>query len=203
MAHSGMLTPACMSFFLIAGCSPEPVTPEADVTPPAARDSAQSAVVSPTAQASAQARDAEQEKLCAEKHAKPYPAIAATDSGARLVATARPSTSASSSSVPAPSASVASVEGPNAGQVVAAMAPLFRRCYQKGIACDREMKGSLRIEAKVAADGTVASSRAVLSTGLSQGVIDCVAEAVKSGKFAPPEGGGATIVIPVSYVPQP
>ena len=38
--------------------------------------------------------------------------------------------------------------------------------------------------------------------GLSGTVIGCVAARVSSAQFAPPEGGGATVVIPVTFVSQ-
>jgi hypothetical protein len=37
---------------------------------------------------------------------------------------------------------------------------------------------------------------------LSGEVVGCVAARVQSAQFAPPDGGGATIVIPVSFVSQ-
>jgi hypothetical protein len=90
----------------------------------------------------------------------------------------------------------------NASAVVAGMAAGFRRCYNRGLAEDPTMKGSIRITAKIGPNGEVLSASPSGGGGLSGTVISCVAARVASSQFAPPEGGGATIVIPVSFFPQ-
>lgn len=90
----------------------------------------------------------------------------------------------------------------NAGAVVASMAAGFRRCYQKGLAEDPNMKGQVRITAKIGPNGEVLGASAGGGGGLSGTVTGCVAGVVSSRTFAPPDGGGATIVIPVSFFPQ-
>jgi hypothetical protein len=89
----------------------------------------------------------------------------------------------------------------NASAVVAGMAAGFRRCYNKGLAEDPNMKGSVRITAKIGPNGEVLSA-SPSGSGLSGTVISCVAARVSSAQFAPPDGGGATIVIPVTFVSQ-
>jgi hypothetical protein len=90
----------------------------------------------------------------------------------------------------------------NAQSVVAGMAAGFRRCYNKGLAEDPNMKGSVKITAKIGPNGEVLSASPSGGGGLSGTVVSCVAARVSSAQFAPPEGGGATIVIPVSFVAQ-
>lgn len=90
----------------------------------------------------------------------------------------------------------------NASAVVAGMAAGFRRCYNRGLAEDPTMKGSIRITAKIGPNGEVLSASPSGGGGLSGTVVSCVAARVASSQFAPPEGGGATIVIPVSFFPQ-
>lgn len=90
----------------------------------------------------------------------------------------------------------------NAGAVVAGMAAGFRRCYQRGLAEDPGMKGSIRITAKIGPNGEVLSASPGGGGGLSGTVTSCVAGVVSSRTFAKPDGGGATIVIPVSFFPQ-
>jgi len=90
----------------------------------------------------------------------------------------------------------------NAGAVVASMAAGFRRCYQRGLAEDPNMKGSIRITARIGPNGEVASASPGGGGGLSGTVTSCVAGVVSSRTFDKPEGGGATIVIPVSFFPQ-
>jgi len=90
----------------------------------------------------------------------------------------------------------------NAQSVVARMQAGFRRCYNRGLAENPEMKGSVRITAKIGPNGEVLSASPSGGGGLSGTVISCVAARVASAQFAPPEGGGATIVIPVTFVAQ-
>jgi hypothetical protein len=105
-----------------------------------------------------------------------------------------------SASVGAPNVSGGSVA--NAQAVVAGMAAGFRRCYNKGLAEDPNMKGSIRITAKIGPNGEVLGASPGGGGGLSGSVVACVAARVASAQFAPPEGGGATIVIPVTFISQ-
>jgi hypothetical protein len=122
-------------------------------------------------------------------------------------------------SAPAGAGEVAKVKGPvgnanvgaaavsggsvaNASAVVARMGAGFRRCYNKGLQENPEMKGSVRITAKIGPNGEVLSASPSGGGGLSGTVIQCVVQRVSSATFAAPEGGGATIVIPVTFVAQ-
>jgi hypothetical protein len=88
----------------------------------------------------------------------------------------------------------------NASDVVRGMGQGFRRCYNLGLAADAEMKGSVRVTAKIGPSGEVVSAVPTTSQGnLSAAVISCVVARVSSARFAPPEGGGATVVIPVTF----
>lgn len=90
----------------------------------------------------------------------------------------------------------------NASAVVAGMAAGFRRCYNQGLAEDPNMKGSVRITAKIGPNGEVLGASPSGGGGLSGTVISCVTARVASAQFAPPDGGGATLVIPVTFVAQ-
>jgi hypothetical protein len=90
----------------------------------------------------------------------------------------------------------------NASSVVAGMSAGFRRCYNRGLSEDPTMKGSVRITAKIGPNGEVLSATPSGGGGLSGTVISCVVARVQSAQFSPPEGGGATIVIPVTFVSQ-
>jgi hypothetical protein len=90
----------------------------------------------------------------------------------------------------------------NASAVVAKMAAGFRRCYNRGLQENPDMKGSIRITAKIGPNGEVLGASPSGGGGLSGTVISCVTSRVASAQFSPPEGGGATIVIPVSFFPQ-
>jgi hypothetical protein len=90
----------------------------------------------------------------------------------------------------------------NASAVVAGMGAGFRRCYNRGLAEDPAMKGSVRVTARIGPNGEVQSATPSGGGGLSGTVIACVVQRVQSAQFAPPEGGGATVVIPVTFVSQ-
>ncbi len=87
----------------------------------------------------------------------------------------------------------------NANRVVAGMAAGFRRCYNAGLREDPSQRGSVRVTASFEPQGEVLSAVPV-ATGLSAAVASCVAARVASARFSAPEGGGATLVIPVSFV---
>jgi hypothetical protein len=91
---------------------------------------------------------------------------------------------------------------PNASSVVAGMAAGFRRCYNRGLLENPNMKGSLRITTKIGPNGEVVSASASSGSGLSGTVVSCLTARVSSATFAKPNGGGATIIIPVSLLPQ-
>ncbi|MEP7125784.1 MAG: AgmX/PglI C-terminal domain-containing protein [Byssovorax sp.] len=89
---------------------------------------------------------------------------------------------------------------PDAGGVVAAMRGGFRACYNRGLADDPTMKGSVRITASVGPNGEVKSASPSVGGGsLSSSVVSCLAARVRSAQFSPPSGGGATVVIPIIF----
>lgn len=199
MARSTVLAAPLLVLFL--GCGTSPVTAShSEPTVPWSAEAPRVPSMSSTASRSAASSSAEQQKRCAELHAKPYPELTAEPTRIAPPTTA----SASLPQVPAPaSSSEAGLSGGGVSKVVASLAPSFRRCYSDGLRCDKDMTGGVRLEGRIAADGTVSSTRIVKSKGLSRGVIDCVAVALKSARFGEPEGGGATIVVPVSFVLPP
>ncbi len=99
-------------------------------------------------------------------------------------------------------ASVAGGTVANAGAVVAGMAAGFRRCFMRGLPDDPTMKGTVRITAKIGKNGEVLGVTPSEGSTLSTTVVNCVAARVASAQFSPPEGGLATIVIPVSMTPE-
>jgi hypothetical protein len=100
------------------------------------------------------------------------------------------------------SASVAGGSVSNAQRVVAGMTPGFRRCYTNGLASNPEMSGGVRVTAKIGPGGEVLSVSATPSGTISADVANCIASRVRSAQFDPPEGGAATIIIPVTLVQQ-
>jgi tetratricopeptide (TPR) repeat protein len=90
----------------------------------------------------------------------------------------------------------------NASAVVAGMAAGFRRCYNQGLQQDSKMAGSVRVTARVDRGGEVVWAGATVTSGLSEGIASCVVDRVLEATFAPPDGGGATVVIPVTFVSE-
>ena len=100
------------------------------------------------------------------------------------------------------SASVAGGSVGNASRVVAGMRAGFRRCYTQGLSSNPEMSGSVRVTARIGPGGEVQSVQASPSGSISGAVANCIAGRVRSAQFDPPEGGAATVVIPVTLVQQ-
>jgi hypothetical protein len=99
-------------------------------------------------------------------------------------------------------ASVAGGAVSNADRVVAGMRAGFRACYNRGLASNPDLQGQVKVVAKVGPNGEVLSATPQGGAGLGPEVVECVVRRVKSASFAPPEGGGATIVIPVTFALQ-
>jgi hypothetical protein len=106
---------------------------------------------------------------------------------------------------PIPSASIPppSVMGnvPDAPRVVAGLKGALKACYKHALDEDPTMRGSVRVTASIAPNGEVKSAQAA-GSGLSSSMISCVTRVVRSAPFSPPDGGGATIVIPMTFLPQ-
>jgi len=90
----------------------------------------------------------------------------------------------------------------NAARVVARMRGRFRACYQAGLASNPDMEGSVTLTAKIGPNGEVQSVGGGGSGDLAP-IVPCLKAVVSGGGFAPPEGGGAVVTIPISFVRQP
>jgi len=90
----------------------------------------------------------------------------------------------------------------NADRVVAGMRAGFRACYNRGLANNPDLHGSVKIVARVGPNGDVVSATPQGGSTLGQDVINCVVRRVKAAQFDPPSGGGATVVIPVTFALQ-
>jgi hypothetical protein len=99
-------------------------------------------------------------------------------------------------------ATTASVPVSDAERVVAGLRARFRSCYNKGLAVDPGMSGSVTIVTKVAPNGEVTAADSSANTGLSPDVVTCIQRVVKNAQFTGPGGSGSTINIPVKFVQQ-
>jgi len=88
----------------------------------------------------------------------------------------------------------------NARDVVVGMGAGFRRCYNRALQDDPTVAGSVRVTASIGPDGQVISATPTNVIGLPGNMVVCLYIRVKSAQFAPPSGGKATIVIPISFV---
>lgn len=100
------------------------------------------------------------------------------------------------------SASVAGGTVNNAARVVAGMRAAFRRCYTQGLSQNPDMSGGVRVTARIGPGGEVLSVSTSTSGTISGAVAACIAARVQSATFDPPEGGAASVVIPVTLVQQ-
>ena len=96
----------------------------------------------------------------------------------------------------------ATVPVSDADRVIAGLRPRFRACYQQGLNTDPSMSGKVTITAKVGPNGEVSSADVSSNNGLSAGVAQCIARAVRNAQFSAPGGSGSTLSIPVTFVQQ-
>ena len=90
----------------------------------------------------------------------------------------------------------------NAQSVVSRMGAAFRRCYTNGLNSDPNMSGKVTLTARIGPNGEVQSVSVSTSGTISGDVAQCIANRLRSAQFDPPEGGTATISIPVTLIPQ-
>jgi hypothetical protein len=99
----------------------------------------------------------------------------------------------------------ASIRGgtiPNADTVIAGMAGDFRRCHATALQADAATHGTLRVTVRVeVAGGVVVIDES--HEGLTPALVSCVITRVQSATFAPPQGGAATVVIPIAFEARP
>lgn len=107
---------------------------------------------------------------------------------------------------PRPAGSVAiggssgSNQVPGAQSVVAGMRASFRMCYGRALAEDPKVAGSIRVTAKIGPSGDVLSVTHEGQT-LPEPMVRCVLARVWTAQFHEPPGGGAVLVIPISFQP--
>jgi len=87
----------------------------------------------------------------------------------------------------------------NAARVVAGLRAGLRDCYARETS---DAAGSIRFTLTVGANGAVSNVSAAPSGALSSGLLTCATTHVSAAKFDPPEGGAASIRIPVTFFIQ-
>jgi hypothetical protein len=89
-----------------------------------------------------------------------------------------------------------------AGDVVASLRPKFRTCYNRGLKENEALEGRTTIEVKIAPDGRVFHVRVQEGRMASPSVQKCLLDEIRTARFAPPAGGSASLLIPVTFVQQ-
>lgn len=87
-------------------------------------------------------------------------------------------------------------------RVVASLRVRFRRCYERGLAVEPSLAGSVTLVANVGANGEVTAAEPAGDSTLGPAVTACLVNVVKSANFAPPGGAGARLRIPIKFVQQ-
>jgi hypothetical protein len=139
------------------------------------------------------------------------PPAAATPGGGGLAGIGGSSRGSSSGAFPSEPRGSASVGSPalsggapaNAARVIAGMRAGFRACFQRGLAQDPSIQGSVRLTLRIGAGGEVLSATPAASGNLPGSVVGCIAGRARGAAFDPPEGGTATIVVPITFASEP
>jgi hypothetical protein len=90
-------------------------------------------------------------------------------------------------------------EIPDAQPVVAKNRYRFLACHKKALATDPQAEGKVRLTLKVGPDGSVFTTT-VSSTTASPSLTECARRATLTMQFSPPGGGGATLMLPLTFV---
>jgi len=86
----------------------------------------------------------------------------------------------------------------NATTVIAGMASDFRRCYAGALQENPSTHGAARVTVKVESSGEVVVEDES-HEGITPALVSCVITRIQTAKFAPPQGGPATVVIPITF----
>jgi hypothetical protein len=90
---------------------------------------------------------------------------------------------------------------PGAEQEIARLRPQIRRCYERGLAVDPSMAGSMIVRTKVAPNGEVEHATPASVVGLSSEVSACIARVVGGATFGR-TANGSMLDVPVKMVQQ-
>ncbi len=88
---------------------------------------------------------------------------------------------------------------PNAAKVLGEVSKAFEACYKEGLKANPDEEGSVKLTASVGLSGEVTNVAVSELKGLSQAVVDCASDKLKKAKFEPPQGGLATLVVPLTF----
>jgi hypothetical protein len=90
----------------------------------------------------------------------------------------------------------------NAAEVVAALRPAFRDCYEAALRRDPRIEGFTTLEVRLDPTGHVTSSAASGTFGLDPRTADCMASVIRPAVFDPPGPSGAKLNVPLRFRPD-
>jgi Ca-activated chloride channel family protein len=103
-------------------------------------------------------------------------------------------------SVGGPSVTGGSVD--NAARVVAGMRAGFRNCYNRALPQNPEACGKIILTIGVGSDGGVQRVSTASTGSLPDTAVACVKARAQAAQFDPPQGGKATITVPITMITE-
>lgn len=91
---------------------------------------------------------------------------------------------------------------PDAASVVAGMSGDMRRCYNERLAAQPQLQGRFRLLARIDGAGDPIEVVAYVPRGDLAGLAECAAARVAAAKFTSPANGAATLVLPLTFLPE-
>ena len=90
---------------------------------------------------------------------------------------------------------------PGAEGVIARHRGGLLACYRRGLEESPRMRGTVRVTLRIGPNGEVLSATPSAGGGLSPNVVGCVVGKLGAAQFAQPVGGGAVLVVPITFIP--
>ncbi len=82
--------------------------------------------------------------------------------------------------------------------VIAALRPALHQCFSRWLEQELDAQGSVRFTLELGCNGEVASISAE-NQGVDQSTLTCLFQVVAPARFAPPQAGHATVLLPVVF----
>ena len=88
-------------------------------------------------------------------------------------------------------------ELPDLAAVLVAMRPRLLRCVDRAARVDGKLAAPLVLELRIGAKGEIVSVKAQRTPAVPAELATCLEAQMLSAHFAPPQGGGATLTLPL------
>ncbi|HMJ11498.1 MAG TPA: AgmX/PglI C-terminal domain-containing protein, partial [Polyangiaceae bacterium] len=90
---------------------------------------------------------------------------------------------------------------PNSSRVLAALAPSFKACYDRGLTKDPSIVGRVLVTMRIAADGSVGSVKGHRVGFLDDATITCILKAALAARFDASAASERVARVPLTFVP--